>query len=201
MQESKTALLAAQKSPSLGVGGEMGGLGGDDFGSLQGTSSGYCWEGDGGWGGPYGGGGSNDRSDVRSGGRGTYRKVSSRNTETVDGVRDVAGALDETMTVDVGVAAAGDAVSGSGLGLGAGAAGISIAVLSQSVLSVVLVGYRSGDTNRGDCCVWRRDGQAAQEVGLSVGKCQQAGDDHLHTHHQIYSTFSDILTPTLLLAF
>ena len=174
----KAAPLATQKSLSLGVSSEVGGLSCDNFGSLEGSSSGYCWECDGGWGGQYGGGGSNNRSYGCSWNRGTDREVSGRNSETVDGVRDVAGALDESVAVDVGVASAGDAVSSSSLGLGAGAACISVAVLSQRVLSVVLAGYGSGDAHRGNCCV----GQGTHYARLRGGQSHHTGDDYLYRH-------------------
>jgi hypothetical protein len=87
------------------------------------------------------------------------------------------------VSVDVGVTSAGDAVGGAGLGLGARAARVAVAVLPQSVLSVVLAGHRGGDAHRGSDgyrggCI----GQGTQDAGVCGGQSHQTGDDHLHKH-------------------
>ena len=94
-----------------------------------------------------------------SGGGGADRQVCGGDTETINGIRDVASALDEAISVDVGVAAAGDAIGGTCLGLGAGTTGLSVAVLSEGVLCVVLTGHRGSNANWSSGHVWCCIGQ------------------------------------------
>jgi hypothetical protein len=188
-QEAGAALLTTQQGLSLGVGGEVGSSGCDHFRGFEGNSSSDGRDSDGSGGSHHSGGGVDKRS---SGGRGADGKVSGGDTEAVDGVRDIAGALHKAVSVDVGVTSAGDAVGGTGLGLGARATRVAVAVLSQGVLSVVLAGYRGSDTHRGSDAHRGSDThrgsdahrggcirQGTQEARFRGGQSHQAGDDHL----------------------
>jgi hypothetical protein len=76
------------------MGGEVSGLSSGNFGGVEGNCSGYSRDSDGGGGSQHSGGGLNNRSYGSSGGGGADRQVSSCDTEAINGVRDVAGALD-----------------------------------------------------------------------------------------------------------
>jgi hypothetical protein len=165
------------------MGGEVGGLSSDNFGGIEGNSSSNGRDSDGS--GKHCGGGLKNGS---SGGGGTDRQVCGSNTETINGIRNVVGALDEAVSVDVGVAAAGDAIGGTCLCLGAGAAGISISVLSEGILCVVLTGHRGSDANWSSGHVWCCIGQGTKKAGLGGGQSHQAGDDHLHRKYHMYCT-------------
>ncbi|PSN29320.1 hypothetical protein C0J52_27763 [Blattella germanica] len=98
----------------------------------------------------------------------------------MDGVGDVAGALDEAVAIDVGVSSSGDSVSGAHFLLLGVAVGVSVAVLAQSVLSVVLAGggsshsYGHGSHGVVDCHgggMGYSDGSGGNGGG-SVSYCQ-----------------------------
>jgi hypothetical protein len=79
---------------------------------------------------------------------GSNWEVSSGNSESVDGVRDVVGGLEETVGIDVGICTARDPVSSSGLRLGRWTTGVSVRVLPELILGVVLGRGRGGcDSN------------------------------------------------------
>jgi hypothetical protein len=66
-------------------------------------------------------------------------QVGSGHPESVDGIRNVVDSLDDAVGVDVAVSSTSHSVPGLGLVLGRWATSISIAVLSQLILSVVLL--------------------------------------------------------------
>lgn len=65
-------------------------------------------------------------------------EVGGSDTESVDWISNILGALDESMSIDVGVSSTNNSVSSSRLGLGAWTSGISVAVLAKLILSMVL---------------------------------------------------------------
>ncbi|PSN31001.1 hypothetical protein C0J52_26472, partial [Blattella germanica] len=181
------ALLAVDVGKSLSVCSEMGSLGGGYFGGVKGNSSS---DGGDGMGDSDGGGMSH------SGGSRSYGQVGGSHTESIDGVGDVAGALHKTVAIDVGVSSSGDAVSGAGLGLGTWATGVSVAVLAQSVLSVVLAGHGGGDSygGRGYCHVGGVGGGIGGGIGGGVtnGGRSSGSDGKVGSGHTEAKTISDV---------
>ncbi|PSN31985.1 hypothetical protein C0J52_26954 [Blattella germanica] len=139
----KAALLAVDVGKSLSVGGKMSSLSSSDFGGVKGNSSS-----DGGDAMGYGNGGGMSHSDGSSRSSGSNGKVSSGHTEAKT-ISDIAGALDDAVAIDVGVSSSGDSVSGAHFLLLGVAVGVSVAVLAQSVLSVVLAGGTDGSEGGG----------------------------------------------------
>jgi hypothetical protein len=145
VREEERPLLEGmdESGPSVGSVESAGeGVGGVDGGSgVDGVKSGGGYDSGGGMGddgaGSNDGGGSSDNGmrdgssnmDGSSGDGGTGGQVGGSDSETVMGVGNVSGALDESVGINVGVTSLGDTVGGPSLVLGGRAAGVAVGVL------------------------------------------------------------------------
>lgn len=128
------------------------------------------------WGGDDGGCVNDGGVDGGCGDAGSYGQVGGGDPESVGGIRDVFGALDESVSVDVRVSSAGDAIKAASLVLSGKGSGVSIRVLSQNILSVVLAGCRGSHYVSG--C-----GQNAQSVDRASASGGQEEGERQHALH------------------
>jgi hypothetical protein len=67
-------------------------------------------------------------------------EVGGSNSKSVNWIRNIVSALDDSVSINVVVSSTNNTISGSGLNLGAWASGISVAVLAELILSMILLG-------------------------------------------------------------